>query len=135
MIPEHGPYGTDSKGERDLYTVFKTELPDDYTVIHSLPWLCSAVRKLDPQANPTGEIDFLIIHPEKGLLVLEVKSGRYNVGDNLFVHLHKKFVIDPVSQTRRNVHGIARWMGSNPALRLRMGYGIIFPDSDFGVKP
>jgi|GEM_PF-701626 len=135
MIPDHGPYDTGSKGERDLYTVFKTELPDEYTVIHSLPWLCSAVRKLDPQAKPTGEIDFLIIHPEKGLLVLEVKCGGYNVGDNLFVHLHKNFVIDPVSQTRRNVHGIARWMGSNPALRFRMGYGLIFPDSDFGEKP
>ncbi|WP_248767654.1 nuclease-related domain-containing protein [Pseudomonas sp. MWU12-2345] len=70
MIPDHSPCDTDSKGERDLYTVFKAELPDDYVVIHSLPWLCSAVRKVDPKAKLTGEIDFLIIHPEKGLLYL-----------------------------------------------------------------
>ena len=79
MIPDHRPCDTNSKGERDLYTIFKTELPDDYVVIHSLPWLCSAVNKVDPQAKPTGEIDFLIVHPEKGLLVLEVKSGEYGV--------------------------------------------------------
>lgn len=135
MIPDRGPCDTDSKGERNLYTVFQAELPDDYVVIHSLPWLCSAVRKVDPKAKPTGEIDFLIIHPEKGLLVLEVKSGGYSVNNNRFVHLHKKYAIDPVGQTRNNVHGIARWLGSDPSLRFRIGYGFIFPDSDFAGNP
>lgn len=135
MIPDSGPRGTDSKGERDLYTIFKAELPDDYTVIHSLPWLSAAVKKVDPQAKPTGEIDFLIIHPEKGLLVLEVKSGEYGVKNNEFFHRHKLYSIDPVGQTRNNVHGIARWLGSDPLLRLRIGYGFVFPDSDFAGKP
>ncbi|WP_259740167.1 NERD domain-containing protein [Pseudomonas brassicacearum] len=135
MIPDNGPRGTESKGERDLYTIFKAELPDDYIVIHSLPWLSSAVKKVDPQAKPTGEIDFLIIHPEKGLLVLEVKSGEYGVKNNRFVHLHKQYSIDPIGQTRKNVHGIAKWLGSDPLLRLRIGYGFVFPDSDFAGKP
>ena len=135
MIPDNGPRGTESKGERDLYTIIKAELPDDYVVIHSLPWLCSAVRKLAPQARPTGEIDFLIIHPEKGVLVLEVKSGEYGVKNNRFVHLHKHYSIDPIGQTRNNVHGIAKWIGSDPLLRLRIGYGFVFPDSDFAGKP
>ena len=56
MIPDHRPCDTNSKGERDLYTIFKTELPDDYVVIHSLPWLCSAVNKVDPQAKPTLQL-------------------------------------------------------------------------------
>nr|WP_239945217.1 nuclease-related domain-containing protein [Pseudomonas syringae] len=131
MIPDNGPRGTESKGERDLYTILKAELPYDYVVIHSLPWLSSAVTKVDPQAKPTGEIDFLIIHPDKGLLVLEVKSGEYGVKNNRFVHLHKQFSIDPIGQTRNNVHGIAKWLGSDPLLRLRIGYGFVFPDSDF----
>jgi len=134
MIPDHRPCDTNSKGERDLYTIFKTELPDDYVVIHSLPWLCSAVNKVDPQAKPTGEIDFLIVHPEKGLLVLEVKSGEYGVRNNRFVHLHKHYTIDPIGQTRNNAHGIARWLGADPSLRFRIGYGFIFPESDFAGK-
>ncbi|WP_322784105.1 nuclease-related domain-containing protein [Pseudomonas protegens] len=107
MIPEHGPHQTDSFGERDLYSIFKFQLPEDYTVIHSLPWLCSAVSKLDNRSRPTGEIDFLIIHPEDGVLALEVKSGRYKFENSCFSHIRDGYKIDPLGQTKRNVHGLA----------------------------
>jgi hypothetical protein len=135
MIPEHGPHDTDSYGERNLYWILKTGLPDDYTVIHSLPWLCAAVKKLDAKAKPTGEIDFLIIHPENGVLALEVKSGVYRVENSVFVHVRNHFTIDPVSQTRKNVHGLSSWLGGTPSLFLKIGYGFIFPDSDFRAVP
>ena len=135
MIPEHGPHDTDSRGELHLYSILKLNLPDDYTVIHSLPWLCSAVKELDQNAKPTGEIDFLIIHPENGVLALEVKSGIYRVENSVFIHVKNNFTINPVSQTRKNVHGLATWIGTNPSLRLRIGYGFIFPDSDFQAIP
>lgn len=131
MIPEHGPHQTDSFGERDLYSIFKFQLPEDYTVIHSLPWLCSAVSKLDNRSRPTGEIDFLIIHPEDGVLALEVKSGRYKFENSCFSHIRDGYKIDPLGQTKRNVHGLASWLGATPAFRLRIGYGFIFPNSDF----
>lgn len=131
MIPEHGPHHTESYGERHLYSVLKTQLPDEYTVIHSLPWLCSAVSKLDKRARPTGEIDFLIIHPEDGVLALEVKSGVYRIENSFFVHVRNGYKIDPLTQTKKNVHGFASWLGADPALCLRIGYGFIFPDSDF----
>ncbi|WP_260961026.1 nuclease-related domain-containing DEAD/DEAH box helicase [Pseudomonas citri] len=135
MIPEHGPHETDSAGERDLYTAFKKHLPDSYTVIHSLPWLCKAVRQIDPSAKPTGEIDFLIIHPENGVLALEVKSGAYHVQNSVFVHIKDKHIINPITQTRKNVHGLAAWLGVKPSLRLRLGYGLVFPHSDFCSSP
>lgn len=135
MIPEHGPHETTSAGERDLYTALKRDLPDSYTVIHSLPWLCKAVDQLDPKARPTGEIDFLVIHPDHGVLALEVKSGKYNVQSSVFVHIKDKRVIDPITQTRRNIHGLAAWLGVNPSLRLRLGYGFVFPHSDFRASP
>ncbi|WP_409301483.1 NERD domain-containing protein, partial [Pseudomonas sp. KCJK8993] len=131
MIPEHGPHQTDSFGERDLYSIFKSQLPEDYTVIHSLPWLCSAVSKLDNRSRPTGEIDFLIIHPEDGVLALEVKNGRYKFENSCFSHIRDGYKIDPLGQTKRNVHGFASWLGATPAFRLRIGYGFIFPNSDF----
>lgn len=131
MIPEHGPNLTESHGERHLYSVLKSNLSDDYVVFHSLPWLCSAVNKLDGRARPTGEIDFLIIHPEDGVLALEVKSGVYRVENSVFVHVRDGFKIDPLNQTKRNVHGFATWLGADPSLRLKIGYGFVFPDSDF----
>lgn len=135
MIPEHGPHHTESYGERQLYSVLKSKLPDEYTVIHSLPWLCSAVNKLDRRAKPTGEIDFLVIHPENGVLALEVKSGVYRVENSVFVHVREGFKINPVSQTRKNLHGFSEWLGAKPTLRLNIGYGFIFPDTDFGEGP
>lgn len=131
MIPEHGPRNTDSFGERDLYSIFKSQLSNDYTVIHSLPWLCSAVSKLDKGSRPTGEIDFLIIHPEDGILALEVKSGRYKFENSYFVHVRDGYQIDPLEQTKRNVHGFASWLGATPSFRFRVGYGFVFPNSDF----
>lgn len=137
MIPEYGPHETESFGEQQLYSIFKNKLPDDYIVIHSLPWLCAAVKTLDPHTKPkpTGEIDFLIIHPENGVLALEVKSGVYRVEESVFVHVKNNFVINPINQTRKNIHGLSSWLGTNPSLRLRIGYGFIFPDSDFRSVP
>lgn len=132
MIPTLRPKETDSRGEESIFSTLREGLPDEFIVIHSLPWLCAAVKQIDAVAAPTGEIDFLILHPKLGALVLEVKSGAYRVDGLLFVHLNTGRSIDPVRQTRHNVHGLARWLGDDPGLRLRMGYGFVFPDSYFG---
>ncbi len=132
MIPGMGPRETDSSGEKRLYYLLKSALPDDFVVIHSLPWLCAGVRSIDPSYAPTGEIDFLVIHEVLGVLAIEVKSGVHRVEGASFVHVGTGRTSDPVHQLRRNVHGLARWLGNEPQLRLRIGYGFVFPDSDFG---
>ncbi|MFJ5395101.1 AAA family ATPase [Pectobacterium parvum] len=131
MIPSFGPQVTESYGEVVLYKLIEAQLSDDFTVIHSLPWLCSAVKEIDPSFAPTGEIDFLIIHKELGVLALEVKSGRYRIDGIEFVHLVTGKKTSPIHQTRHNVHGLARWLGSNEELRIKIGYGLVYPDSDF----
>ncbi|EFQ3413162.1 NERD domain-containing protein [Salmonella enterica] len=131
MIPSFGPQATESYGEVVLYKLIESQLSNDFTVIHSLPWLCSAIKEIDPHFAPTGEIDFLIIHKELGVLALEVKSGKYRVDGVTFVHLSTGNITSPIQQTRHNVHGLARWLGGNKELRLRIGYGLVFPDSDF----
>ncbi len=132
MIPAFGPLATESYGETVLFEVIKGQLSDDFTVIHSLPWLCAAVKEISESFAPTGEIDFLIIHRDLGVLALEVKSGRYRVDGLEFVHLKSGKSITPVHQARHNLHGLAQWLGTDKSLRLRMGYGLLFPDSEFG---
>jgi len=131
MIPALEPQETRSPAEPSIYRQLESGLSDDFTVIHSLPWLCSAVKKIDPDYATTGEIDFLIIHAEQGVLALEVKAGRYRVNGVEFVCLSGKDSRDPVGQLRRNVHGLANWLGADPELRIRIGYGFVFPDSEF----
>jgi hypothetical protein len=132
MIPAYGPAETGSKGEIQVYHLLKAGLSDEFTVVHSLPWLCAAVREIDAQYAPTGEIDFLVIHRRLGVLVLEVKGGIHKVHGSVFVHATSGKKTYVAAQTRRNVHGLARWLGSDPALRVRIGYGFVFPHSVFG---
>ena len=56
-----------SKAERDAYLAFKRDLPDEFRVFHGLELLTDDGKQ--------GEIDFLIVHPELGLLVVECKGG------------------------------------------------------------
>lgn len=59
-----------SSAEQRLFDLFRTELPKTYTVLHSVKWLS---RK--PHRDFDGETDFLILHPDYGGLIVEVKGG------------------------------------------------------------
>ena len=132
MIPPFGPQETGSNGEKAVFSILARGLPDEFTVIHSLPWLSAAVLQINSNATPTGEVDFLVLHAELGALLLEVKSGQYRVDGTLFVHIKSNIRVDVVRQTRNNFHGLTQHLGKTANLRSRIGYGFIFPDSQFG---
>ncbi|RLJ37597.1 nuclease-related domain-containing DEAD/DEAH box helicase [Acidovorax sp. 106] len=131
MIPADGPQDTESSAEVSVYYLLKRGLSDDFTVIHSLPWLAAAATEINGNSAPTGEIDFLVLHARLGILALEVKGGKYKVQGLKFVHTTKNFSISPISQVRKNIHGLATWLGADPSLRWKIHYGLIFPNSDF----
>lgn len=132
MIPATGPQDTNSRGEQKIYELLKKGLSDDFTVIHSLPWLSHGVKGIDPNYAPTGEIDFLVMHESLGLLALEVKGGKQRVEDGLFIYVKTGNKSNHVLQMRNNSHGLARWLGNDPCLRWRIGYGLVLPDCVFG---
>jgi hypothetical protein len=71
MYPATLPASTTSAAEDRLFHEFRTQLPHDWIVMHGVTWLNRRKQK-----DYRGEADFLIIHPLRGLLVLEVKGGR-----------------------------------------------------------
>jgi len=72
MLPEKLLVGTSSNAERKVFYALRDLLPSDYTVFHHLP----VYRPMDAAGGLLdGEIDFVIVHPEKGLIILEVKGG------------------------------------------------------------
>ena len=79
MIPHLGPAPTNSRAEQLVYHLLKDQLGDGFTVIHSLPWLSAAAREMAGVKAVTGEIDFLIVHPNLGVLAVEVKGGAHKV--------------------------------------------------------
>ena len=58
-----------SEGERLAYRALES-LGDDYTVFHSYCWLGDGAR-----TAPQGEADFIVLHPQRGILAIEVKAG------------------------------------------------------------
>jgi hypothetical protein len=83
---------------------------------------------------PTGELDFLVLHPEYGILALEVKGGIVAYHQSVFV-LRNGTRIDPVRQVRRGTHALARWIHNAGGPSLKIGYAIVLPDSDLEEQP
>ena len=59
-----------SLGESKVFTSFKA-LSDEYSVFHSVAWQ----QRNKASYISWGEADFVIFHPKRGLIILEVKSG------------------------------------------------------------
>jgi len=132
MIPDMYPADTQSTAERTLFTALETGLDDDFTVLHSVPWLDGAARYLQQ-----GECDFVVIHPRHGLLAIETKSGdaSYDAQRRTWYRpdgtsLNK----DPFTQAQQSSHHMEKllrrdvpgWSQANPPF----GFAVAFPDAD-----
>ncbi|MFO0210319.1 MAG: NERD domain-containing protein, partial [Pseudanabaena sp.] len=131
MFPKASPQNTGStRAEPDLYWRLSKNLSDEFTVIHSLPWLASVSKEIDGRSVPTGEIDFLILHRELGILAVEVKGGIFTHDRTEFVYKRTGQKIDPIRQVRRGTHALAQWLHESGAGSGRIGYCIFFPHSE-----
>src|SRR6266446_2623533 len=72
MYPERLPTEVDSSAERKVYHLLKASLTSDYTVIYDIP--LTTLKSY--HGIEDRQIDFLVLHPQKGILILEVKGGR-----------------------------------------------------------
>lgn len=88
-----------SYGEKKVYEALRT-LSDKYTVFYSFEWV--GIN----ESRTIGEADFIILHPEKGILVIEVKSGEIEYKDlqwiqtNTVTRYSKR--IYPLEQARKS---------------------------------
>ncbi|MGE0191101.1 MAG: NERD domain-containing protein [Planctomycetota bacterium] len=71
MVPERDEGEVDSRAERLVRRALSERLPDDWTVVHGARW----VGRRHGRDGQDGEIDFLLLHPKHGAVVLEVKGG------------------------------------------------------------
>lgn len=88
-----------SYGEKKVYEALRS-LSDRYTVFYSLSWV--GIN----ESRTIGEADFVIFHPDKGILVIEVKSGEieYKDGEWIQTNTRSKVAnrIDPLGQARKS---------------------------------
>ncbi|SMF06477.1 Nuclease-related domain-containing protein [Alteromonadaceae bacterium Bs31] len=141
LIPVIDVNEIDLKPERDVARELINQLPNNVTVLHSYPWL--RADRNDKTGKVTlneGEADFLIIWPEMGVLVVEVKGGpiEYDADTRIWnrvLNKYKKEIKDPFEQARKNSHRIIDMVGdkvyggSQPPFPY--GYAVFFPDCNY----
>lgn len=119
-------------GEYAVFEALLDELPDEYLVIHRLRWLAQPGHG---RAHD-GECDFLVAHPERGLLVLETKGGQIAVdsatgrwtstsaaGDTFEIR-------DPYEQATSSKHTLERKLKALDKWRGRhvpIGHAVVLP--------
>ena len=121
---------TTSSAERRLYEGFLEQLDDAYTVYHSVDWVLAR--------NEQGEADFVVVHPEDGLLVLEAKGGSlaYDPSTRRWTQHGRSgkhdLVEDPFHQARDEMHSLVRILEAQPGWeewKPSYGYGLAMPDA------
>jgi len=123
---------TDSAAERRLYEGFLEQLDDEYVVYHSVDWVLAG-----PRGPDEGEADFVVTHPELGLLVLEVKGGRlaYDPAMRTWSQTGRSGTHaldeDPFHQANDAMRSLERVLRAQPSWedwKPSYGYGLAFPD-------
>lgn len=133
-LPDHVLADPLRSTEVRVYRLLEAQLPAEWHVFYSRPWL-----GLHPNGGEVeGEADFVAVHPDAGMLVLEVKggvvsrngtTGQWTSRDRHgIVHSIK----DPVGQATRSRHRLLEkiresrlWDGSF----LNARHGVVLPDS------
>ncbi len=119
--------------ERKVYAALERGLDDSYSVYYSVAWL----SKLERGNASDGEVDFVIAHPDEGILLLEVKGGRVardgdtgkwaSIDRNDVAHPIK----DPIEQVRKSKFSLLDKLNEHPkwgSRRIELGHGIVLPD-------
>ncbi len=124
--------------ERLVYEGLQT-LPDGYVILHSFPWL-RPLRDLAHEPLREGEADFVVLHPDRGLLILEVKGGVPELRERTW-YRNGRPMRDPFDQARRNRYALLDAIEARTHQRIHRGLlthgdAVVFPHSRYdGVLP
>lgn len=117
-----------SEGEKEVFEILKEGLSDKWLVIYSLRWITDDDIFL---GKSNGESDFILIHPNYGIMILEVKGGVISCingewssisGDN-----NKRIIKDPEKQANdAKFNLLSRFKRSN--VNPYITTAVCFPD-------
>ena len=74
FIPPIDPETMEFGSEADLARAMQKQLGAGFLVMHSLPWVFPARDDIDAPVRE-GEADFVVLHRQYGLLIIEAKGG------------------------------------------------------------
>ena len=130
---------SESSAERRLYEGFLEQLGDEYVVYHSVDWVM-APRRGAATHPEQGEADFVIAHPEDGVIAVEAKGGslrydpstrRWSQSGHSGAHLLQK---DPFAQAKGEIRSLMRILEAQPGYerwKPSFGHALAFPDGAY----
>ena len=136
MYPVGGPTKpTVSPAERRVYASLESSLDDNHHVFHGTRWINARTR-----GHPReGEVDFIVVHPEYGIVLFEVKGGDIGRDSRTGIwtstdhagHIHE--IRDPFGQVGESVHQLVAYLENCIATRPYRGSywlngAVWFPD-------
>lgn len=134
-MPEWVRQNTLRSTECRVYDALASQLSGSWSVFYSRPWLGLAPdgREID------GEADFVLAHPGRGVITVEVKGGivaRDGVSDRWTTRdrhgiLHN--IKNPVKQARDSKYQLLEKLKAHPRWRpnfIAMTYGVLLPDCE-----
>ena len=131
-----GAFSFPSKAEQKVYTALKERLPDSFSVFHSVAW----IAKNQAGEAADGETDFLVAHPDQGILAIEVKGGGvrvdYRTGQWSSVDAlgREHQIANPFKQAMRGKHSLLAKLREHPDWkrigigRVPAGHAVLLPD-------
>ncbi len=134
VLPQQVRQNPKLSAEVRMYDLLKEQLGFGWTVFYDVAWL----GLTHPDQGPRdGQIDFIVAHPKKGVLLIEVKGGRIRFDGPsqqwISTDRHgKDHEIDPFAQVRSSTYGLLNKLKSLPSLRdkwIQLSRSVCFPGS------
>ena len=137
MVPKYLTYKPKSTAESRIFEWFeKSPGTQDWYVLYSQ-------TEIEHETLIVGESDFVVISPNRGIFVLEVKGGRVSRDDEGMWHFTDKNGHEniksrgPFEQAKEGMFSLKNYVEKkNPALKsLLWGYGVMIPDMESFYAP
>ncbi|MDH4120517.1 MAG: NERD domain-containing protein [Deltaproteobacteria bacterium] len=136
MFPERLPEATlrerGKQAEVDVYRALASSLHDGYTVFYGVKW----ISKPEHGYTQDGEADFVVAHPDHGVMVLEVKGGEISFDASASRWSSRSAngethpIKDPFQQAMVGKKMLLNKLKQHPALKgkhIPMSHGVVFP--------
>jgi hypothetical protein len=125
--PADAPRPTDSAGEIAVWKALKAHLPNGWIAWHSL-------RIRDKKAY-LGEGDFVLAHPQRGMLVLEVKGGQLELQGGHWYSSGNRLSKAPLTQALDFQTKLLRRLADANCRPPAWGAAVAFPETEFDRPP
>ena len=99
------------ESERDVWQALMNQLPADAAIVCNF-------KVIEPDQE--YEIDFIVLIPDVGVAVLEVKGGKVTPNaDHTFTQSDRKGhrEIDPMGQATKNMHELTRYVSRKTSIQ------------------